>query len=140
MPVVLAERVKRVKPSPTVALNGRVVRLRAEGRDIIGLGVGEPSGGVDRRELAEGERGPHRGGQVWEVEVPDVAEAEGLRHGERPVPEPRIRRQELHSHAIAGERPERQRCFECRHAAACDEHVPPVVGHRRSSSVELRLV
>ena len=42
MPVVLAERVKRVKPSPTVALNGRVVRLRAEGRDIIGLGVGEP--------------------------------------------------------------------------------------------------
>jgi len=42
LPVVLAERVKRVKPSPTVALNGRVVRLRAEGRDIIGLGVGEP--------------------------------------------------------------------------------------------------
>jgi aspartate aminotransferase len=32
----------RVKPSPTVALNGRVVRLKAEGRDIIGLGVGEP--------------------------------------------------------------------------------------------------
>ena len=42
MPVALAERVKRVKPSPTVALNGRVVRLKAEGRDIIGLGVGEP--------------------------------------------------------------------------------------------------
>jgi aspartate aminotransferase len=42
VPVVLAERVKRVKPSPTVALNGRVLRLRAEGRDIIGLGVGEP--------------------------------------------------------------------------------------------------
>jgi aspartate aminotransferase len=42
VPVALAERVKRVKPSPTVALNGRVVRLRAEGRDIIGLGVGEP--------------------------------------------------------------------------------------------------
>jgi aspartate aminotransferase len=40
--VSVAERVKRVKPSPTVALNGRVVRLRAEGRDIIGLGVGEP--------------------------------------------------------------------------------------------------
>jgi aspartate aminotransferase len=40
--VALAERVKRVKPSPTVALNGRVVRLKAEGHDIIGLGVGEP--------------------------------------------------------------------------------------------------
>jgi aspartate aminotransferase len=42
VPVALAERVKRVKPSPTVALNGRVVRLKAEGHDIIGLGVGEP--------------------------------------------------------------------------------------------------
>jgi len=40
--LVLAERLKRVKPSPTVALTGRVARLRAEGRDIIGLGVGEP--------------------------------------------------------------------------------------------------
>ncbi len=35
-------RVKRVKPSPTVALTGRVARLKAEGHDIIGLGVGEP--------------------------------------------------------------------------------------------------
>jgi hypothetical protein len=37
--IVLAERLKRVKPSPTVALTGRVARLRAEGRDIVGLGV-----------------------------------------------------------------------------------------------------
>ena len=42
MPVVLSERLKRVKPSPTVALTGRVAALKAEGRDIIGLGVGEP--------------------------------------------------------------------------------------------------
>ena len=42
MPVQLAERVSRVKPSPTVALTGRVARLKAEGHDIIGLGVGEP--------------------------------------------------------------------------------------------------
>jgi aspartate aminotransferase len=34
--------VKRIKPSPTVALTGRVSRLKAEGRDIIMLGVGEP--------------------------------------------------------------------------------------------------
>jgi aspartate aminotransferase len=40
--IVLAERLKRVKPSPTVALTGRVARLKAEGRDIVGLGVGEP--------------------------------------------------------------------------------------------------
>jgi len=42
VPVAVAERVKRVKPSPTVALNSRVLRLRSEGHDIIGLGVGEP--------------------------------------------------------------------------------------------------
>ncbi len=42
VPVVLADRIKRVKPSPTVALTGRVARLKAEGHDIIGLGVGEP--------------------------------------------------------------------------------------------------
>ncbi|HWJ07360.1 MAG TPA: pyridoxal phosphate-dependent aminotransferase [Steroidobacteraceae bacterium] len=42
MPVEIAARVSRVKPSPTVALTGRVARLKAEGKDIIGLGVGEP--------------------------------------------------------------------------------------------------
>jgi aspartate aminotransferase len=42
VPVELAARVSRVKPSPTVALTGRVARLKAEGKDIIGLGVGEP--------------------------------------------------------------------------------------------------
>ena len=42
MPLQLADRLKRVKPSPTVALTGRVARLKAEGHDIIGLGVGEP--------------------------------------------------------------------------------------------------
>ena len=42
MPVELAARVSRVKPSPTVALTGRVAKLKAEGKDIIGLGVGEP--------------------------------------------------------------------------------------------------
>lgn len=42
MPVEIAARVSRVKPSPTVALTGRVAKLKAEGKDIIGLGVGEP--------------------------------------------------------------------------------------------------
>jgi aspartate aminotransferase len=42
VPVEIAARVSRVKPSPTVALTGRVARLKAEGRDIVGLGVGEP--------------------------------------------------------------------------------------------------
>jgi aspartate aminotransferase len=39
---VLSKRVQRVKPSPTVALSTRVIQLKAEGRDIIGLTVGEP--------------------------------------------------------------------------------------------------
>jgi aspartate aminotransferase len=38
----LSRRVQRVKPSPTVALTSRVAQLKAEGKDIIGLGVGEP--------------------------------------------------------------------------------------------------
>jgi aspartate aminotransferase len=32
----------RIQPSPTVALTGRVAELKAAGRDIIGLGAGEP--------------------------------------------------------------------------------------------------
>jgi len=37
-----ARRVQRVKPSPTVALTGRVAQLKAAGKDIITLGAGEP--------------------------------------------------------------------------------------------------
>nr|WP_279347138.1 pyridoxal phosphate-dependent aminotransferase [Govania unica] len=32
----------RIKPSPTVALTGKVAELKAQGRDIISLGAGEP--------------------------------------------------------------------------------------------------
>lgn len=38
----LSATLDRVKPSPTVALTGLVAELRAQGRDIIGLGAGEP--------------------------------------------------------------------------------------------------
>jgi aspartate aminotransferase len=38
----LARRVQRVKPSPTLAVTARAARLRAQGKDIIGLGAGEP--------------------------------------------------------------------------------------------------
>ena len=40
--LTVSKRVQRVKPSPTLALTGRVAQLKAEGKDIIGLGVGEP--------------------------------------------------------------------------------------------------
>ncbi|MEM9970324.1 MAG: pyridoxal phosphate-dependent aminotransferase [Pseudomonadota bacterium] len=38
----LSATLDRVKPSPTVAVTGKVAALRAEGRDIISLGAGEP--------------------------------------------------------------------------------------------------
>jgi aspartate aminotransferase len=38
----LADALGRIQPSPTVALTGKVNELKAAGRDIIGLGAGEP--------------------------------------------------------------------------------------------------
>ena len=38
----LSKRVQAIKPSPTLAVTARAARLKAEGRDIIGLGAGEP--------------------------------------------------------------------------------------------------
>ncbi|MBM3597664.1 MAG: pyridoxal phosphate-dependent aminotransferase [Alphaproteobacteria bacterium] len=38
----IAQRLGRVKPSPTVSLFGRVAELRAQGKNIIGLVAGEP--------------------------------------------------------------------------------------------------
>ena len=38
----LSRRVRAIKPSPTLAVSNLASQLRAEGRDIIGLGAGEP--------------------------------------------------------------------------------------------------
>jgi aspartate aminotransferase len=38
----VSRRVQRVKPSPTLAVTARAARLLAEGKDVIGLGAGEP--------------------------------------------------------------------------------------------------
>jgi aspartate aminotransferase len=38
----LAERIKKVKPSSTLAVAAKAAELRKKGRDIIGLGSGEP--------------------------------------------------------------------------------------------------
>jgi aspartate aminotransferase len=40
--VKLSKRVQKVKPSPTLAVTARAARLKAEGKDVIGLGAGEP--------------------------------------------------------------------------------------------------
>ncbi|MEP6547718.1 MAG: pyridoxal phosphate-dependent aminotransferase [Gammaproteobacteria bacterium] len=42
MAVSLSKRVQKVKPSPTMAVTARAAKLKAEGKDIIGLGAGEP--------------------------------------------------------------------------------------------------
>jgi len=38
----LSQRVQAIKPSPTLAVTQKAQELRAEGKDIIGLGAGEP--------------------------------------------------------------------------------------------------
>lgn len=40
--VTLSKRVQAIKPSPTLAVAARAAKLKAEGKDIIGLGTGEP--------------------------------------------------------------------------------------------------
>ena len=42
MSLTVSRRAQRVKPSPTLAVTALVNRLKAEGKDIIGLGAGEP--------------------------------------------------------------------------------------------------
>ena len=38
----LSRRVQAIKPSPTLAVTARAAKLKAEGKDVIGLGAGEP--------------------------------------------------------------------------------------------------
>lgn len=40
--MTLSTRVQAIKPSPTLAVAARAAKLKAEGKDIIGLGTGEP--------------------------------------------------------------------------------------------------
>ena len=39
---MLADRLSRIKPSPTVAVTAKANELKAAGYDVIGLGAGEP--------------------------------------------------------------------------------------------------
>ena len=38
----IAKRLARIKPSPTMAITAKAAELKAQGRDVIGLGAGEP--------------------------------------------------------------------------------------------------
>jgi aspartate aminotransferase len=39
---IIAKRLSAIKPSPTIAVTQKAAELRAAGRDVIGLGTGEP--------------------------------------------------------------------------------------------------
>lgn len=39
---MLAERVKKIKPSPTLAIDSKAKAMKASGIDVISFGVGEP--------------------------------------------------------------------------------------------------
>ena len=39
---MIADRLSRIKPSPTIAVATKAAELKAAGRDVIGLGAGEP--------------------------------------------------------------------------------------------------
>ncbi|MCK5374439.1 MAG: aspartate transaminase [Alphaproteobacteria bacterium] len=39
---IVSDRLNRIKPSPTIAVTGKAKELKAEGKDVIALGAGEP--------------------------------------------------------------------------------------------------
>ena len=39
---IVSNSLKRVKPSPTMAVTSKAREMRAAGKDVIGLGAGEP--------------------------------------------------------------------------------------------------
>lgn len=40
--IVLSERVKKVGPSPTLAITAKAKKMKQEGQDVVGFGAGEP--------------------------------------------------------------------------------------------------
>ncbi len=42
MSSIVSQRLARIKPSPTIAVTTKAAELKAAGRDVIGLGAGEP--------------------------------------------------------------------------------------------------
>jgi aspartate aminotransferase len=42
MPIDIAQRLDAIKPSPTLAVTAKAAKLKAEGRDVIAMGAGEP--------------------------------------------------------------------------------------------------
>ena len=39
---IISDSLKRIKPSPTITVSQKARELKAAGKDVIGLGAGEP--------------------------------------------------------------------------------------------------
>ena len=55
---IISDSLKRIKPSPTIAVTQKARELRAAGKDVIGLGAGEPD-----FDTPENIKKPHEGGE-----------------------------------------------------------------------------
>ena len=70
---ILATRLGRIKPSPTVAVTERANALKAAGRDVIGLGAGEPDFDTPPH-IVEAARKAMRDGHTRYTPVPGIGE------------------------------------------------------------------
>ncbi len=52
----LADRVRRIKPSPTLAVTAKAGELKAQGKDVLSLGAGEPDFDTPAHVKAAGEK------------------------------------------------------------------------------------
>ena len=73
----LSATLDRVKPSPTVAMTGLVAELKAAGRDIIGLGAGEPDFPTPANIAAAGKRAIDEGKTIYTAVdgIPELKDA-----------------------------------------------------------------
>ncbi len=56
MELLLAARVRRIKPSPTLAVTAKAGELKAQGKDVLSLGAGEPDFDTPAHVKAAGEK------------------------------------------------------------------------------------
>ncbi|KAA5605836.1 pyridoxal phosphate-dependent aminotransferase [Roseospira marina] len=61
MSSILASRLSAIKPSPTIAVTTKAAELRAAGKDVIGLGAGEPDFDTPESIKAAGKAAMDRG-------------------------------------------------------------------------------
>jgi aspartate aminotransferase len=70
---ILANRLSRVKPSPTIAVSTKAAELKASGKDVIGLGAGEPDFNTPEH-IREAAKAAIDGGQTRYTAVPGTIE------------------------------------------------------------------